>query len=102
MAQQSIFDQMGTSVRARFEEFHRKNPMVYKTMVRMTRQAKARGAKRVGMQMIMEVMRWNRLIRTNGDPYKLNNSYAPYYARLIIERNPDLEGIFEMRATKNG
>jgi len=84
----------------KFLEFHRENPRVYKELLRLTRQAKNnKGGKRIGIRMLWEVMRWNLTILTY-DPssdFKLNNNYHSRYARLIVEKNPDLKGLFEFR-----
>lgn len=92
------------TLQERFLEFHKKNPHVYRTIVKMARQAKQRGYQKIGMQMILEVMRWNRMMRTNttaqdGD-FKLNNNYGARYARLVMEQEHDLKGIFETRLLK--
>lgn len=81
----------------RFWEFHKQNPHVYDELVKMTRQLKQRGHRKVGMQMLFEVLRWNSMMRTVSNDYKLNNDFCSRYARIIMEREPDLEGIFETR-----
>jgi hypothetical protein len=83
----------------KFREFHGENPRVYKELLRLTRQAQERGAKKIGIRMLWEVMRWNLTIMTY-DPasdFKLNNNYHSRYVRLIIEKNPGLKKMFELR-----
>jgi hypothetical protein len=44
------------------------------------------------------VLRWNSHLNpdhTGG--YKLNNNYRALYARKIMEQEPDLDGLFEIR-----
>lgn len=81
----------------RFLEFHRANPRVYQMLVSYTRQAKERGRKRVGMKALFERLRWDVRMRTDGEPFQLNNSFTAHYARLIAEREPDLADMFEFR-----
>jgi hypothetical protein len=83
----------------RFLKFHRENPHVYPLFVRFTRQAKMfhRG---VGINAVLERARWETYLSTDGDPYKLNNNFAPYYARLIMRLNPDLNGVFTTRLSR--
>lgn len=88
------------SIEARFQRFHAQHPDVYHELVRLCYQAKDEGVEKVGIGMLWEVLRWNRTI--SGDPspeedYKLNNTFRSRYARLIMEREPDLRGIFETR-----
>jgi len=47
-------------------------------------------------------LRWQSMIETNdpnprGDEYKLCNDYTAHYARLMMAREPDLEGVFRLR-----
>lgn len=86
------------SIEKDFLEFHAANPLVYQRLVELTRQwTRRRGSRKVGMKMLFEVLRWEVAMKTTGD-FKLNNNYTSYYARLIMERNPDLDGLFETRA----
>jgi hypothetical protein len=86
----------------RFLAFHHENPQVYKELVRLARQAKARGRNRLGIRMLWEVMRWNLTIVTV-DPnseFKLNDHYHSRYARRIMKKEDDLTGIFAIRELK--
>lgn len=51
--------------------------------------------------MIWEVMRWQMFLATK-DPsgFKLNDHYTSRYARLIMKQEPDLDGLFELRALR--
>lgn len=90
----------------RFREFHEKNPEVYQELVSLARQAVARGRRKMGIKMLFEVVRWQRFLRTtdpdSGSTYKLNNNYHSRYARLIMDQESDLRGIFEVRELKTG
>ena len=82
----------------RFATFHRENPHVYVELVRLARVLKSRGHKKVGIAMLFEQLRWQYAMTTSDmSGYKLNNSYRAHYARLIMEKETDLEGIFETR-----
>lgn len=83
-----------------FNEFHKNNPHVYRTIVRMTRELKAQGHNKIGMQMIIEVLRWRSMMKTIGDDYKLNNDYASFYSRLIMDNEEDLKDIYPIRTSK--
>jgi hypothetical protein len=87
------------SIERDFLEFHQANPLVYERLVQLAREWKRRrGNRKVGMKMLFEVLRWEVAMRTTGDDFRLNNNYTSYYARLIMEREPDLRGLFETRA----
>lgn len=84
-----------------FDEFHASNPEVYAELVKLARQVKTAGFKKFGIRMIWERMRWSFTVeqvkRVDGDEYKFNDHYTPFYARLIMAQEPDLCGLFEVR-----
>ena len=92
------------STQANFEAFHAKHPEVYGELVRLARQARARGRKVIGIKMLWEVARWHLNILGGVDPeeeYKLNNNYHSRYARMIMDQEHDLAGIFRLRELKS-
>jgi len=84
-------------IRDAFLRFHRENPHVYVELVKLSRQLKEVGHKRIGIGMLFEVLRWKQALVTVGDGFKLNNNYRSYYARMMMNAEPDLRGIFELR-----
>lgn len=83
----------------KFSVFHVSNPHVYRELVKLTASAHARGRKKIGIKMLFEILRWNYYMATD-DPnseFKINNNYAPFYARLIMSEQPEFDGIFELR-----
>lgn len=98
MRQGTIYE---TELQVKFEDFHEKNPQVYKRLVQMAYEAKSRGHKRIGIQMLFEVLRWEALMRTTHTDYKMNNSYASRYARMIMDKEWNLKEIFEVRELKS-
>ncbi len=88
------------SIQTKFLHFHARNPAVYSGLVSLAREAKMRGRSKVGMKQLFEVLRWQWMISGLPDEhehYKLNNNYTSRYARLIMEQEPTLDGIFETR-----
>lgn len=87
------------SIESRFQAFHEQHPDVYRQLVSLARQAQRRGHARIGIGMLWEVLRWERLLRST-DPtseHTLNDNYRSRYARLIMEQEADLAGMFELR-----
>lgn len=80
-----------------FRQFHRENPQVYVQLVRLARRARRSGQTRLGMKQLFEVLRWRVMLSTTDPDFKLNNNYTAHYARLIMEREADLRGMFELR-----
>ena len=65
MVQQTMFEALEAprnQREARFLAFHGANPIVYQLWDQFTRQALAKGHKRVGSQMIIERIRWETTI----------------------------------------
>lgn len=90
-------DEEDSSIQQRFMKFHRQNPKVYGELVRLAREARRAGIEQVGISLLYEVIRWNSMIQTGGDHFKLSNDYRSRYARLIMHKERDLRGIFHTR-----
>lgn len=86
-----------------FWEFHRENPEVYTRLVTLARAWKERRpGQKLGMKMLFEVLRWEVAMKTTGDTFRLNNNLTSYYSRLIMQREPELSGLFETRRLHDG
>ena len=102
--QPSLFDRIvtinahGMTLEQQFEAFHQANPQVYPALRRLALDA-ARHGRRLGIGMLFEVLRWQYAMNDDGpgQEFKLNNNYRAFYARLLMEREPDLQGYFETR-----
>lgn len=92
------------SIDERFAAFHAKHPEVLEQLVAMCRQARSRGRRHLGIGMLWEAMRWNRLLEGLPDPaetHYLNDHYRSRYARLLMAEYPELDGIFETRQLRS-
>ena len=94
--QRDLFGPTAETVEDRFLEFHDENPDVYAELVELARGVLRSGRTKWGIKAALEVLRWSRL-QTRGEVFKLNNSFAPLYARMVMDRNPDLAGLFSLR-----
>lgn len=87
-----------------FWAFHRAHPEVEQELARLARRGMAAGRQKLGLRQLFEVVRWERSISGLPDAreeFKLNNNYAPYYARLLMRHNPEMEGLFETRVLRS-
>ena len=81
-----------------FWAFHDANPWVYDFLVERCREAQQRGKQRIGMSLLISVLRWEAAMQTNPtDQFKSNENHCSRYARLIMYREPGLEDFFETR-----
>jgi hypothetical protein len=93
----------GGTIQERFEDFRATNPHVEASLVRLARQAHRRGHRKIGIELLFAVLRWETMMKTN-DPssgFKLNDHYTSRYARLLMDKYPDLEGLFETRQLRS-
>lgn len=94
-------DHEGLTHKERARLFHEANPHVYEAIASIAKGMKQSGWKRGSVYQIFERLRWLHAIRTQGSVYKLNNNYRPFYARLVMEREPELQGFFELRVQRS-
>jgi hypothetical protein len=92
-----LFDEKTES---RFREYHATNPEVYQWFKKFAFQKIRAGAKHVGAKAIFERIRFDSPVMASGDPFKVNNIFTPYYARLFMRDFPQYAGIFETRRAK--
>jgi len=76
------------SKQTKFEAFHRENPKVYALYKKIALALIAAGKKRIGSKHIIELIRYESSIRTNGQDYKICNNHTPYYARRFVRDFP--------------
>lgn len=82
-----------------FLRFHEDNPAVFAKLLEYATEAKRAGLNRLGLSTIYGRLRWYfRVEITTDDLFELNDHHAPYYARLLVLRHPEFEGMFEFRA----
>lgn len=82
-----------------FETFHRNNPHVYRTLVRLVEEWLTTGRKRLAIGALWERLRWDLGIQTSSDDgFGLNDHYRSRYARLLTQNHPEWPtGLFELR-----
>lgn len=80
-----------------FAAHHAANPQVYAKLREFALEAKRAGRTRMGINMLHERVRWYTTVESKGEPWKLNNNYRPFYARLLMAQEPELVDFFETR-----
>ena len=84
------------SLGADFEVFHESNPHVYVALVREGRKLLEVGHRKLGIAILYERLRWQVYMETVNAEVKLPNNYRAYYARKIMEQEPDFKGVFNV------
>ena len=86
------------TIEDRFLAFHHANPQVYSELVSQARLLKSSGCRCASIALLYERLRWLHFIATQGEEeFKLNNDFRALYARLIMDQETDLHGIFKTR-----
>ena len=95
----SQLDLFDATAKERFDVFHRKNPHVYDDLRALCLEVRRSGVRHFGIRTIWERLRWKARFETTRpkSDYKLNDHYTRFYARLLMEQEPELAGMFETR-----
>jgi len=80
--------------------WHKKNPEFYELFERFTFQAIGRGHRRLSAWLIVNRIRWETMIVTTGDDYKIRNDFIALYSRLFMHKNPEYKGFFKTKPMK--
>lgn len=78
--------------------FHERHPEVWVAFVRKTLELIKEGRDRASAKLVIEHCRWNTRVGDDGNRYfKINNTFAPYYARSFMSAYPKHDGFFRIR-----
>jgi hypothetical protein len=86
--------------RQRWLEWHRQNPHVYALFKEFTFQAILRGHRRLSAWLVVNRIRWETTVETNGGDFKISNDFIAYYSRLFMEEHPEYSGFFRTKPLK--
>ena len=97
--------ELPTKARTRHDEmleqaqrFDAQHPIVWQLFRQFTFDRINRGFKNYSGNSIVERIRWQTDQAETGDnQFKINNNYAPYYARKFMQHYPEHEGFFRTR-----
>lgn len=83
-----------------FEKHHARYPEIYVMLAFLTRDAIARGLQ-FGIQTFWEIARYGFAI-TGGKGPVFDDRLRPYYSRLLMEQEHDIDGYFTTRVLRRG
>jgi len=81
-----------------FDRFHAENPHVYDALREVCLEMRET-LKHWEINGAFVLVRYNH-IKTTGEDFKMNNSYRAFYARMLMAREPKLEGFFKTRTSR--
>ena len=85
-----------TALQEEFNAYHKRSPQIYQKLKTLALRLKCVGASTYGMKALFEILRYNALLQSD-QKFKLQNNHAPYYARLLMQQEPQLAGFFYTR-----
>ena len=77
-----------------FEQYHNDNPQIYKAFKHYALIAKQKGFKNYSAKSLFEIIRWHTPIKS-GEVFKIDNNYAPDYARKMMQEYEVLKVFLE-------
>lgn len=94
-----LFQDCDPGLLEKFKFYHEENPDLYDLMEKFALEA-GQSRTRFSIWMIANRVRWYTQVETTGKEFKVSNDYLALYARLIVVRNPHLEGLFLFKTMK--
>jgi len=83
-----------------FDRFHKDNPEIFHAVVKFADKQRKLPKPReyYSIEIILNVVRFHTDLNGTGDPYKINNNYKPYYARMYMQYRK-CSGFFQLRGS---
>ena len=83
----------------KFLEFHSKHPEVYAALSKFAHQWRDRKGPdaRLGIKLVSARVRWELSLGAKDETPRLNNNHSAFYARLLMAREPALDGMFFLK-----
>ena len=93
-------DKRRLTIDERWAAFNAVHPQLYRECRRLALEAVRRGRKRFGIAAVFEVARWNLALPDDEDGFKANNDFRAVVSRLLMEHEPELADVFEIRTRR--
>ena len=84
----------------KFRKFNFNNPLIYQTFSTYSWDAAKAGHKVFSHWLIMNRIRWDSLLKTDGEKYKIPNEFIAFYARMFMIKHPQLGTFFKIKRMK--
>ena len=91
---------MMAEVSTKFMDYHTENPHIWEAFERFAWQAINSGRTRLSADLIINRLRWETMLTSIGEDYKINDHYSADYARIFIEKYPQHREFFKLRNRK--
>jgi hypothetical protein len=91
---------MTDDLKTKWWAWHKENPEFYELFKKFTFQAIRKGHRNLSAWLIVNRIRWETMIVTTGNEYKISNDFIALYARLFMHEYPDYKGFFRTKPMK--
>jgi len=78
-------------------EWHQQNPHIYRLFEEFAMRAIRYGTKKLSAWLVVNRIRWEVSVETQGDDFKIPNDYIALYSRFFMKLHPEHEGFFTTR-----
>lgn len=88
-----------SNIQTQFLKFHARNPHIYDLFCAYANQLILAGNLRASGTAILERIRWDSMVSTTGDRYKVSQRWAMFYTRMFMLQHPKHSNFFATRRT---
>lgn len=89
------------NLKSKWWEWHKKNPHIFKAFEKQALRAVEAGKEKISGYAIVNYLRWEVYLETEGDEFKIRNDWIPFYVRLFQHVHPEHKDLFNTRPMKN-
>ncbi len=86
----------------RFAAYDEDNPDIWQYFKQYTFELIKAGRAHASANLVLGRIRFETLVRSRDDPYKVNSAYSASYARKFMREFPQYDGLFETRVRESG
>lgn len=83
-----------------FQQYHQANPHLYELYKAIALQLIQQNRRVIGSAHIFQKMRYEYQFKTDGSPFKIDNNFAPMYARKFVLEHPQFGHLFKFKQLK--
>lgn len=98
-SEHELFRDLAPHIVENFFIFHAQNPQVYESFKKYARQLQRTGREHHSSQAIIERIRWDTMVESKNDDFKINNNWPSCYSRLLMIHDRSFFGFFRTRRT---
>lgn len=83
-----------------FQQYHQANPHLYELYKSIALQLIQQNRRVIGSAHIFQKMRYEYQFKTDGSPFKIDNNFAPMYARKFVLEHLQFGHLFKFKQLK--